>query len=460
MASFPITLRATLQDHRAVRESWAAATVLIHDLEGTADLSAVPPQARPGAEISAVGGRLGLAQPGQRLRLGGTFESTRYGLQLRVQQQISEGLTSPRDASRWLQRLDGVGPKLARALHERFGEQLVAVLSGEIEADLTQIHGISPRVDQHIRESYLELELSGDLETIRYLEEIGASRYESSKILEFAKKKRKKPKELLETEPYELTKVRGLGFVRVDRLARKAGCSPLAPARIEAAIMHTVNEIVHRGSTMAPLSGTRDNNLSAEATELLCLDGRDEVFRGVHRLAAKGDLILAEAEDGKTWVHPSWLLKAERRIYRAARGQVRRELRSPAKPREGEVGARDAGEPPPAAEPPAHLSVRQGVPAGGQAGEGPEAISPTPQVGARPSSSSSSSARSSPASVVSPLLPQTYRRRPGEAEPADLVPRLEQALTLTAELAAASTRAERVEALLGLLPDTATNEDW
>lgn len=328
----PVTVQATLQDHRVQRESWAVATVLVRQVEG----DEIPLGVSEGCEIAAVGDRLGMAAPGERLELRGSWETTRYGLQLRVTEQVSQGVKAPREAARWLERLDGVGPVLARALMDHFGARIVPILSGELEADLTEVRGVSESKAAHILASFAELAIAGDLESVRFLDAIGASRYEATKILQWCKQKRVKPKEVLEGSPYDLMKVKGLGFSRVDRLARQAGCPAHAPARIQAAAMHTLNVIVDRGSTMSLLWGGKDGGLVGETAALLGVD-KDLAHQGVQSLAANGSIVLADDEKGRQNAYPTWLLNAEREIYRAAKGIGFADSGGPLRAREEEV---------------------------------------------------------------------------------------------------------------------------
>lgn len=329
-----VKLTATVQEHRVTRESWGVARVLVVEvLEGRP-----PAGVSAGCELAAVGDRMGLAAPGERLELTGNWDRGKYGLQLRVLEQHSLGLHGAKDAARWLERLDGVGPALARALRKRFGEELPKVLAGEIEADLTEVSGISDAKAKLIRDSFAELAIAGDLESLRYLDSIRASRWEATQVLTWCAKRRKKPQEVLEGAPFDLMQIKGLGFKRVDRLARNAGCHPEAPARVEAATLHTLDEIVQQGSTMAPFAGGRGGGLTGQAAELLGID-KDLVRAAIRRLAAAGSVVLAQGERERTWVHPAALLRAERDIYRAAKGGRKKTNKPLAGPTAGSPGA-------------------------------------------------------------------------------------------------------------------------
>lgn len=327
------SIKATIKSHKATKDSWGVAWA---DLE---DPGADPPSGvGAGSDVQVVGGQIALAAPGETLQLEGEWEhSARWGLRFQVQVQISQGVTSPEGLRRWLERLDGVGPKLAEALWKAHGEGLVAVLKGEVEADLTLVSGIGADREKLIRESFLELEAGGDLETIQFLERIGASRWEQGKIAGFCKAGKLDARHLLETAPYKLTTVKGLGFLRVDKLARHAGVSREAPGRIEAGTRHMLGDLVQAGSTAIRLG-----RLARQAAgDLLGVDST-LVMDAIRRLEASGDVVIERDDQGVSWVHPRELIEAERVIFAAAVGA---EGRAPGGYREvAQELARDPGE--------------------------------------------------------------------------------------------------------------------
>lgn len=315
----PVEVVATLLEHRRTKpdSSWAVANVELAEIVAGAEHVG---RRAPGAKFSAVGARMGLAAAGETLRLRGAFESTQYGEQFRVDEQSSVGITSGAQASRWLERLDGVGPKRAGRLHDHFGDRIVAVLEAELEPGvpdpLTEVDGISPAVARTIRESWGELGASGSVEDLRYLDGLGCTRYQVNSIMDFCRKRRTSPKELLTTEPYALTGARGFGFKRTDEVALAAGTSRLAPARVDAAVLFQAGECCD-GDTMV-----RFGQLASQAAELVGVETQ-LVVEAIARLTAQGRLTQTRDEkpDGRTvrWVHPPDLVAAERSIFQLAR---------------------------------------------------------------------------------------------------------------------------------------------
>lgn len=462
-----LTLRGTLQEHRSVRESWGVARFLVLEVDG--DSAACPSSFAPGNEADVVGDRIGLASAGERLELRGEVDDhPRFGLRFKVTEQRSQGIQSPHEASRWLERLDGVGPVKARALVSRFGADLVDILRGDKPGDLSEVHGVSEAAAKHILESFHALELSGDLESVRYLDGIGCSRWEANKVLEFCARQRPpvKPRQVLEGRPYSLTDQKGLGFAKVDKLARAAGCSPHAPARVEAGVMHQLDEIVQGGSTMVILG-----RLAREAGEKVLNLPQEAVVDGVTRLAASGKVVLAADERGKTWVHPAWLLRCEREIYRAASWKP-----MPKRAPQIAPSGRPLEQAPPAAEEEPQTEEPQGVPLhlvcpDCAAGMDPARCgrcnplsleNPAGQAGPEASAEGEPRGEGEGAVSVNPIDPEGM----AQANPVG-VGAVAESKSVTQHVNAtpaggpdSESREERVGALLGLLDDDSTEEDW
>ncbi len=89
---------------------------------------------------------------------------------------------------------------------------------------------------------------------------------------------------VLATNPYELTRVFGVGFAIADRIALVTGCSRDNPGRTRAALVHLLSEAERSGSTCLPLEA-----LLPTARELLG-EPCDVDEPDVDELVAAGDL--------------------------------------------------------------------------------------------------------------------------------------------------------------------------
>lgn len=321
-----IELDATLTGHKKTKpdSSWAVAELEVGEARLAGDEAlvpgaALPAELRPGSRIAAVGARMGLVAVGEGVRLKGVWGPNPYGsgFQLRVEEQATLGVKTATQAHRWLERLDGVGPTMARRLAERFGDRVVDVLStppapGEPDPLLT-VEGIGDVVAATIRESWTEVGASGDLEDVRYLDSLGLTRFQANTVLDFAKRKERcKPKELLERKPYALTKAKGFGFLTTDKVAIQAGTPPNAPARIDAAVVHTASELCQADTSV--LLG----ELVSRAAALVGVQS-SLTYESVLRLAESGELVFTDDAQGRKWVHPFELMQAERTILRVLR---------------------------------------------------------------------------------------------------------------------------------------------
>lgn len=300
------TIVGTLVEHRAVRDSWAVGRLEL--AEAAPDL-----QRRAGAVLTIRGGRLGLAEPGEGLRLTGKLELTRFGEQFEIEQQESLGVQSNAQAHRWLERLDGVGPVLARRIYDRFGEGVLELLKAQPPDGwpdpLCDVEGLGPTAARTIRESWGRLGASGNPEDLRYLDGLGLTRWETNNVVAYAKQKAVAPRQLLEHDPYSLTEVKGFGWKRTDVVARKAGAAANAPARLDTAAIYQTAELCD-GDTLVQLG-----RLVAETAKLtgcdeaLCLDA-------IARMARADRLVITQDDRGTRWVHPPELVQAERAIWR------------------------------------------------------------------------------------------------------------------------------------------------
>jgi len=265
--------------------------------------------------IAAAGGLLAHAGVGEQLRLSGEFQNhPRFGDQFQVDTQVSMGIPSPRNAYRWLERLDGVGPVIAGRLSEKYGDQIREALARPLEAEdeLTSLRGISQAVAKRIKESWSDIGLLGDSADIEYLDGIqGMTPWRATAVLEFARKKKGiSPQKLLEDRPYELIGAKGLGFLTVDEIALSSGTNRTCPMRIEAAAHYYLEEwCAQKGHTYAP-RGLFTHHMG----EVLNLD-TGTVSEALGRLMGSGAVVQMASPSGKPCLHPSRLLEAERECY-------------------------------------------------------------------------------------------------------------------------------------------------
>lgn len=306
-----LTVTGTLLSHRAVRDAWAVGQLEL--TEATSTGRAV------GSRLTVVGPRLGLAAPGESLRLTGSMQWTKFGEQLEAAEQESLGIATAAHAHRWLERLDGVGPVLARRIHERFGEGVLELLrapalEGGLDP-LTEVQGIDGVRAQTIRESWASVAAAASPEDVRYLDGLNLTRFEVNQVLGYAKKRGLPPQRLLAEHPYDLVEVKGFGWLRADVVARKAGAAADCPARLDSAIAYLVAELCD-SDTMVRLG-----RLVSEGERLTGCRA-DLVLDAVSRQQRADALVITQDEAGTRDVHPPELVAAESTTWRLLRQQL------------------------------------------------------------------------------------------------------------------------------------------
>lgn len=187
-----------------------------------------------GAVLTAVGAELAGARPGEGLRLTGRWsEHRRHGTRFAVeacQRRAPDGVPNIR---RYLGSglVRGVGPLLAQAITDRFGEATLEVID-RAPARLAEVYGIGERRTRRITESWQAQKTIKELMGV--LRAVGVSPLLAEPI------HRVYGEDCLKTvaaDPYKMVgEVDGIGFPAADRIALAAGGALDSPARMEAAV--------------------------------------------------------------------------------------------------------------------------------------------------------------------------------------------------------------------------------
>ena len=170
--------------------------------------------------------------------LEGTWEPSKYGLQLSVSmcKQVV-----PKDQAGILAYLSsgiikGVGPEIAKAIVARFGTRTMEVLD-KTPQELLTIRGIAQTKLKAIISSYEATKALSDL--MIYLTPYGVSMKKVAMIREeFGEDSLR----IVKTDPFQLCKIKGFGFMTVDAIARKTKVSLKHPLRYSGAINYVLDE--------------------------------------------------------------------------------------------------------------------------------------------------------------------------------------------------------------------------
>lgn len=172
------------------------------------------------------------------VELTGTWQPSKYGLQLSVSSceevvpRTVDGVVAYLSSG----LIKGIGPETAKAIVARFGVNAIEILDQEPER-LMEVKGIAQTKLKGIVESYKETRKLRDLAS--YLSVFGVSANKIGKIYEaFGNNSLN----IVKTDPFQLCKVRGFGFLTVDEIARKTKVSLRNPLRYAGAINYVLEE--------------------------------------------------------------------------------------------------------------------------------------------------------------------------------------------------------------------------
>ena len=224
--------------------------------------------------VTAIG-PIAEAQPGEHLKLQGTWENhAQHGEQLRVTRAVVELPRTADGVHRYLEGLHGIGPELARRLVAAFGVSAVEVVETE-PWRAAQVKGMGKRRAE--RAAKEAAEKRQEREVMIFLQGLGVSLAYAARIrrvygAEAVQKVRENPYRLARDVP-------GIGFFVADRIARGMGVAVDSPLRIAAGVLHALSTFVDEGHCFAPFEllvrrasemlGTAPERVSDAVTQLV-----------------------------------------------------------------------------------------------------------------------------------------------------------------------------------------------
>ncbi|WP_223189960.1 SF1B family DNA helicase RecD2 [Nonomuraea terrae] len=238
----------------------------------------------------ATGRALAGVQPGETLRLLGDWSThARHGRRFAVTGCERVTPSSVRAIRVYLGSglIRGIGPRLAYAIVDHFGENTLKVIDAEPER-LTEVVNIGPLRQAQIVQAWQEQKAVAALMVT--LQGLGVSPLLAAKIYQVFGSD---ADEVLATDPYRLIgRVRGIAFRVADKIALQAGVPERSPQRVKAALLDRLEAAGSRdGHCYLPVSA-----LVRQAAELIEQD-QDLVRPVVDALAAERRLVLEAAPD-------------------------------------------------------------------------------------------------------------------------------------------------------------------
>ncbi|KAB8189792.1 ATP-dependent RecD-like DNA helicase [Nonomuraea phyllanthi] len=238
----------------------------------------------------ATGRALAGVQPGETLRLFGEWgRHPRHGRRFAVSGCERVTPSSVRAIRIYLGSglVRGIGPRLAYAIVDHFGEATLKVIDSEPER-LTEVVNIGPQRQGQIVQAWQEQKAIAALMVT--LQGLGVSPLLAAKIYQVFGQD---ADEVLATDPYRLIgRVRGIAFRVADRIALQSGVPERSPQRVKAALLDRLDAAGSRdGHCYVPLSA-----LVRETAELIEQD-QELVRPMIDALVADRRLVVETAPD-------------------------------------------------------------------------------------------------------------------------------------------------------------------
>lgn len=256
--------------------------------------------------VTAVG-NVSEPQIGENLRLYGRWVvDARYGRQFRFDsyQLVRPSTTEAIIAYLASGQVEGIGEGLARRLVEHFGEDTIRILDEQPER-VREVEGIGRKRAEALIGAWRRQTRMREI--LLFLHEHDIRGALAAKIATtFADR----TIEVLERDPYVLTRrIRGVGFITADRIARSVGISPTDPARLQAGLLYCLDQATGEGHLFLP-----ERVLLEEGERLLDVE-RPLLERALGQLADAGEVALEDTPRGHAVYLPE-LLATEREVAR------------------------------------------------------------------------------------------------------------------------------------------------
>ena len=172
------------------------------------------------------------------VELDGTWEQSKHGLQLSVTTCKQIVPTDQAGVLAYLSSgiIKGVGPEIAKAIVAKFGDKTMEILDQNPQ-QLLSIRGIARTKLKTIVASYEETKALSDL--MIYLAPFGVS---MKKVAMIKEEFGDQSLQIVKTDPFQLCRIKGFGFMTVDSIARKTKVSLKHPMRYAGAINYVLDE--------------------------------------------------------------------------------------------------------------------------------------------------------------------------------------------------------------------------
>jgi len=260
--------------------------------------------------IVAVGSMIGV-MPGEALRLWGKWQRKQpYGLRFQVENYVTRLPASVKAIEKYLSSglITGIGPVYASRIVNKFGESTIDVLDKEPKR-LLEVDGIGrKRFDLIVNAWKRQVRIR---ELMIFLQEHGISAALGKRIYRYYGDQ---SIDILKANPFQLVlDIYGIGFKTADQIASKLGIPADSPQRVQAGVLHVLEEAKNAGHTYLPW-----DELVEGARKLLGVSA-SEIESAIDTLQNARRVVIKELPTGDAVVFLSWLYTCERQTAEALR---------------------------------------------------------------------------------------------------------------------------------------------
>lgn len=223
-----------------------------------------------------------------------------------------------------VETVTGIGPKTAERIYNHFGDETLKVLDTD-PIMVKEVPGLKPSLAERLMQSWQDSR--GSRPVMIFLQTYGVSGTMAKRIYDHYSATGINAVTLIKTNPYQLARdVRGVGFLRADKIASAMGISLTARERLQAGLIYTLEKKTSNGHVFLP----RDVLLE-EAASLLRIDHSTvDLESALREVVLAGDVIEQPIDFGDGPIPVVY----ERQLYYSESGAANRlrsllEVRSP-----------------------------------------------------------------------------------------------------------------------------------
>ncbi|MEZ6003137.1 MAG: ATP-dependent RecD-like DNA helicase [Planctomycetota bacterium] len=270
-------------------------------------------------------GKTSEPQEGMRVRLWGQWgRHPTHGVQFEFERLEPLLPVDRKGLIRYLssKAFHGIGEVLAGRIVDALGENALERIQADASC-LEGIQGLRPEVADGLVETLAQQQ---ELHRcLSYLLGLGLGPMQARRVLERFKADTEK---IIRADPYRLAEVQGIGFATADRMALASGIGITDPRRLQAGLLHVLQESADQGHSCLALGV-----LTMEAEQRLELVGQVdwndllEALRRSDRMRFEHELLgLENPLDPGAYAYLPWLYHVERGLARSLTAMLRREV--------------------------------------------------------------------------------------------------------------------------------------